>query len=87
MSKIEDIADSEFDKLLQQVQLGKHDVLDLRIDKWGDMSKELLGVASASADGTFCWSGGRGLTCKIFGWITPTLYKLGYYWKTLFLNR
>ena len=57
MSEIEDIADSKFDELLQQVQLGKHDVVDLRIDERQDMSEELLGVVSAPADDTLSTSG------------------------------
>ena len=35
---------------LQQVHLGKLDVVDLRINQQLDMSEELLGVVSAPAD-------------------------------------
>ena len=41
--EIEDIADTEFEKLLEQVQLGEHDVDNSHIDEWQDMSEELLG--------------------------------------------
>ena len=38
MFKIEDIAGTEFDELLQQVHLGKLDVVDSRISQRLDMS-------------------------------------------------
>ena len=50
MSKIEDIADTEFDELLQQVHLGELNVVNSRINERLDMSEELLGVVSAPAD-------------------------------------
>ena len=52
MSDIEDIADTEFGELLQQVHLGELDVVDSRIHKRLDMSEELLGVVSDPADDT-----------------------------------
>ena len=42
----------EFDKLLQQVDLSELDVVDSRINERLDMSEELLGVVSDSADDT-----------------------------------
>ena len=50
MSKIEDIAGTEFDELLQQVHLGELDLVDYRINQRLDMSEEMLGVVSALAD-------------------------------------
>ena len=52
MSEIEDIAETEFDKLLKLVQLGESDAVNSHIDEWQDMSEELLGVISAPADDT-----------------------------------
>ena len=52
MSNIEDIADTEFSELLQQVHLGELDVVNLRIHERLDMSEELLGVVSDLADDT-----------------------------------
>ena len=46
MSKIEEIKDTEFDKLLQQVHWSKLDVVDSRINDW----LELLGVVSDPTD-------------------------------------
>ena len=56
MSEIEDIAGTEFDKLLQQVHLGELDLVDFCIKQRLDMSKELLGVVSATADDTLSTS-------------------------------
>ena len=50
--KIEDIADTEFDQLLQQVHLSEHDVVDSCINEQLDMSEELLGVVSDAVDDT-----------------------------------
>ena len=57
MSEIEDIADKEFDELLQQVHLGELDVVDSRINERLDMSEELLGGVSNQADDTLSSSG------------------------------
>ena len=54
---IEDIAGTEFNQLLQQVHLGKLDVVDSCINERLDMSEELLGVVSAAADDTLSTSG------------------------------
>ena len=43
MSEIEDIADTEFNKLLKHVDLGKLDIVEWCTDRQ-DMSQELLGV-------------------------------------------
>ena len=51
MSAIEDITDTEFDKVLEQVQSGECDV-DSRIDERQDMSEELFVVVSAPVDDT-----------------------------------
>ena len=51
-SDIEDISDTEFSELLQQVHLGKLDVVDSLIHEWLDMLEELLGVVSDPADDT-----------------------------------
>ena len=51
--KIEDIAEMEFDKLLQQVRLGELNVVDSHTDEQQDMSKQLLGIVSKHVrDGT-----------------------------------
>ena len=42
--KIEDIAEMEFDELLQQVHLGELDIVDSHTDEQQDMSKHLLGI-------------------------------------------
>ena len=47
MSKIEDIADTEFNELLEQVDLGELDVVESHIDEWQDMSEKLLGIVLA----------------------------------------
>ena len=47
MSKIEDIADTEFDALLEQVDLGELSVVESHIDEWQVLLEELLGVVSA----------------------------------------
>ena len=57
MSEIKDMADMEFDELLEQVDVGELDVVKSRINKQQDMSKELLGVISAPMDGTLSTSG------------------------------
>ena len=58
LSEIEDIAYTEFNELiLEQVHLGKLNVVDSRIDEWQDMLEEMLGVVSAPADNTLCMSG------------------------------
>ena len=46
MSAIEDIADTEFDELLQQVHLGELDIVDSRLNERQDTSEELLVVVS-----------------------------------------
>ena len=51
-SDIEDIADTEFGELLQQVHLGELDVVDSRIHERLDMSEKLLGVVLDPADET-----------------------------------
>ena len=56
MSEIKDIADTEFDELLQQVHLGEVNVVDLRINERLDMSEELLGVVSDPVDDTLSTS-------------------------------
>ena len=45
MSEIEDTADTEFDTLLENIDLGELDVVESCPDGQ-DMSKELLGVVS-----------------------------------------
>ena len=57
MSEMEDIADTEFGKLLQQVHLGKLDIVDLSINERLDMLVELLGVVSYAADDTLSMLG------------------------------
>ena len=58
MSEIEDIAGTEFDKLLwQRVRLTELDVVDWRISQRLEMSKELLGVVSVPADDALTTSG------------------------------
>ena len=52
MSEIEDLADTEFHKLLEPVQLGESDVVNSHINERQDRSEELLGVISAPADDT-----------------------------------
>ena len=51
---IEDIVDTEFGKLLQQVHLGKLNVVDSRIHVHErlDMSEELMSVVSDPVDDT-----------------------------------
>ena len=51
MSEIEDIADTEFDELLEHVDLGELDVVELRTESQ-DMSKELLDFVLVPADDT-----------------------------------
>ena len=49
--EVEDIAGTEFNKLLlQQVHLHELDIVDLRIKQQLDLSEELLGVVSVPAD-------------------------------------
>ena len=48
MSKIEDIADTEFDEVLEQVQSGECDIVDSHIDERRDMLEELLVVVLAA---------------------------------------
>ena len=48
MSNIEDIADTEFGELLQQVHSGELDVVHSCIHEQLDMSEELLGYVSTS---------------------------------------
>ena len=43
MSKIEDITDTKFDKILEHVDLGKLDVVESHTNGQ-DMSKEMLGI-------------------------------------------
>ena len=57
MSKIEDIVGTEFTELLQQVHLGKLDVVDSHTSERLDMSEKLLGVVSAPADDTITMLG------------------------------
>ena len=52
MSEMEDITNTEFDELLQQVYLGELKVVDSHIKERLDMSKELLGVISHPVDDT-----------------------------------
>ena len=52
ISEIENIPNTEFDELLQQVHLGKLGVVDLHINERLDMSEELLSVISNPADDT-----------------------------------
>ena len=60
MSEIEDIADMEFDELLQHVGSGELDVIESRTDGQ-DLSEEVLGVVLAPTDDTLstctCMSG------------------------------
>ena len=51
MSEIEDIADTEFDELLEHVDLGELDVVESRTD-WQDMSEEPLDVVLVPVDDT-----------------------------------
>ena len=53
MSEIEDVMDTEFDQLLQQVYLTELDVVDSQINERLNMSKELLGIVSDPADDIF----------------------------------
>ena len=55
--QIEDIANTKFDELLKQVQLGECNVFDSGIDERHDMSKELLAIVSDPADDTLSKSG------------------------------
>ena len=57
MFKIEDIAGTEFIELLQQMHLGKLDVVDLCIIERLDILEELLGVVLAPVDDTLSTSG------------------------------
>ena len=58
MSKIKDIAVTEFDTLLlQQMHLGELVVVDSHINKRLDTLEELLGVISAPADDALSTSG------------------------------
>ena len=57
MSEIEDIADIEFDELLQHVDLGELNVVESCTNGW-DMSKESLGIVSAPADDTLSMRSG-----------------------------
>ena len=52
MSDIKDMADMEFDEVLEQVVVGETDVFKLRINEQQDMSKELLGIVLAPVVGT-----------------------------------
>ena len=52
MSEIGNIADTNLDKLLEKVHLGKLDIVDLHTDEQQDVSEELLGVLSTPADDT-----------------------------------
>ena len=45
MSEIEDINDTEFDELLEQVDLSEFDVVKSCIDEQQDMSKKPFGFA------------------------------------------
>ena len=54
MSEIEDIVDTEFDKLLQQLHLSKLE--DLCINEWLDMPEELLDIISDPVDDTLSTS-------------------------------
>ena len=67
-SEIEDIAGMEFDKLIQQVHLGKLNVVDLRTNERLDMSKELLGVVLAPADDTLRMFG---MPCELSKTVFP----------------
>ena len=49
MSEIEDIENMEFEKLLEHVDLGALNLVEVCIDKQ-DMSEDLLGIVSALAD-------------------------------------
>ena len=57
MSKVKDIADLEFDELLQQVHLGELNVVDSRINERLDMLAELLGIILEPAKDTLSTSG------------------------------
>ena len=57
MSEIEDIADTEFDELLQQVELGEFNVVDSRINERLDMLEELLGIVLDLANDVLSTSG------------------------------
>ena len=57
MFKIEDIAGTEFNELLQQMHLGELNVVDLRIIERLDILEELLGVVLAPVDDTLSTSG------------------------------
>ena len=61
--------------MLQQVHLGRLDVIDWRINERLDMSEELLGVISAPADDTLRTSG---MVWKVSGtvfrsWMLPLM--------------
>ena len=53
MSEIEDITDTEFNELLEQVHLHgrtQDDIVNLRTNEWQDMSEEMLGVSTPEDD-------------------------------------
>ena len=50
MSKIEDIADMEFGKLLEHVDLGELDIAKSHLHRQDTLSDELLGVVLALED-------------------------------------
>ena len=56
MSEIKDIANTEFDKLLEHVDLGKLDIVESNTDEQ-DMSKELLDIVLAPAYNTLSMLG------------------------------
>ena len=57
MSDIKDITGTEFYELLEQVQVGKRDIVNSQVDEWQDMLEKLLVVVSAPADDTFSITG------------------------------
>ena len=70
MSENEDIAYMESDKLLEQVDLGKLDIVESHIDDWQDMLEELLSIRGAAvllapADDTLSTSGMAPCECRV----------------------
>ena len=57
MSEIENIAYTELDERLQQVHLGKLDVIDSRINERLDMSVEPMGIVLDPTNDTLSTSG------------------------------
>ena len=79
MSENEDIANTEFDKLLQQVHLSELDVVYSRVNERLDLSEELLGVVSDPAGDTLSMSPGMPWevsTTLLRSWMLPFINSL-----------